>query len=308
MAFTGRLFCFGPEPRTTAHQPGRPGSPPSSRPRSTHLGYELVRVAVLGRDRPTVQIMADRADGAAISIDDCEQLSHALQRVDERGRPDPRRLDAGDQLARHRPAADPGEGLEPLRRPRRARRDRRPRSTAASGFPASCSAPTRPLPGCGWMTGREIASAADRYPPRQTGADRRADRRHAQPQPGPIDRGSSWIPPSPALNCCWSPTPSRGKRTSTARKCWRRWSRPSRRPAAPSTGTKRTSAPRSTARPATCACRAGPKWSRRWRTRKPRSPSTSPRSSSPRSSSASSSSIRCRRSISAASPRRPPSR
>ncbi|HUB44522.1 MAG TPA: ribosome maturation factor RimP [Acetobacteraceae bacterium] len=45
-------------------------------PSLAHMGYELVRVAVLGRDRPTVQIMVDRADGAAISIDDCELLGH----------------------------------------------------------------------------------------------------------------------------------------------------------------------------------------------------------------------------------------
>ncbi len=43
-------------------------------PSLVHMGYELVRVAVLGRDRPTVQIMVDRADGAAVSIDDCELL------------------------------------------------------------------------------------------------------------------------------------------------------------------------------------------------------------------------------------------
>ncbi len=43
------------------------------------------------------------------------------------------------------------------------------------------------------------------------------------------------------------------------RKFWKPWSRPSRRPAAPSTATRRTSAPRSTARPGTCACRAGPR-------------------------------------------------
>jgi ribosome maturation factor RimP len=35
-----------------------------------------VRVAVLGRDRPTIQVMADRADGSQISVDDCEQISH----------------------------------------------------------------------------------------------------------------------------------------------------------------------------------------------------------------------------------------
>ncbi len=42
------------------------------------MGYELVRVAVLGRDRPTVQIMADKADGALIAVADCEAISHAM--------------------------------------------------------------------------------------------------------------------------------------------------------------------------------------------------------------------------------------
>jgi ribosome maturation factor RimP len=45
------------------------------------MGYELVRVAVLGRDRPTVQIMADRADGQLIGVDDCEAISHAVGAV-----------------------------------------------------------------------------------------------------------------------------------------------------------------------------------------------------------------------------------
>jgi ribosome maturation factor RimP len=45
------------------------------------MGYELVRVAVLGRDRPTVQIMADRADGALISVADCEAITHAVGAV-----------------------------------------------------------------------------------------------------------------------------------------------------------------------------------------------------------------------------------
>jgi ribosome maturation factor RimP len=45
-------------------------------PRLEAMGFELVRVAVLGRERPTVQIMADRADGSQISVDDCTQISH----------------------------------------------------------------------------------------------------------------------------------------------------------------------------------------------------------------------------------------
>ncbi len=42
------------------------------------LGYELVRVLVLGRDKPTVQVMADRADGAQISVTDCEKITHTV--------------------------------------------------------------------------------------------------------------------------------------------------------------------------------------------------------------------------------------
>ncbi|MGC8524629.1 MAG: ribosome maturation factor RimP [Acidibrevibacterium sp.] len=45
------------------------------------LGYELVRVAVTGRERPVVQIMADRADGARFGIEDCEALSRTLGAV-----------------------------------------------------------------------------------------------------------------------------------------------------------------------------------------------------------------------------------
>ncbi len=50
-------------------------------PSLLNLGYELVRVMVLGRDRPTVQIMADRADGSQISVEDCENISHAVSAV-----------------------------------------------------------------------------------------------------------------------------------------------------------------------------------------------------------------------------------
>lgn len=42
------------------------------------LGYELVRAVVTGRDRPTLQIMAERKDRKAMRIEDCEALSRAL--------------------------------------------------------------------------------------------------------------------------------------------------------------------------------------------------------------------------------------
>jgi ribosome maturation factor RimP len=50
-------------------------------PTLVDLGYELVRVAVLGRERQTVQIMADRADGTPFAVKDCERISHALGAV-----------------------------------------------------------------------------------------------------------------------------------------------------------------------------------------------------------------------------------
>lgn len=45
------------------------------------MGFELVRVAVLGRERPTVQIMADRADGSPINVNDCETISQGIGAV-----------------------------------------------------------------------------------------------------------------------------------------------------------------------------------------------------------------------------------
>jgi ribosome maturation factor RimP len=50
-------------------------------PRLEAMGYELVRVQVIGNDSPTVQIMADRADEAAFTLDDCEAVSHLLSAV-----------------------------------------------------------------------------------------------------------------------------------------------------------------------------------------------------------------------------------
>lgn len=50
-------------------------------PTLADMGFELVRVAVLGRERPTVQVMADRADGSQIALEDCEAISRALGAV-----------------------------------------------------------------------------------------------------------------------------------------------------------------------------------------------------------------------------------
>lgn len=50
-------------------------------PTLEHMGYELVRVQVSGKERPVLQVMADRADGAPFRVEDCEAISHALGAV-----------------------------------------------------------------------------------------------------------------------------------------------------------------------------------------------------------------------------------
>ena len=76
MALIGRLFCLS--------EPVRPPLGLEARltaliaPSLEAMGYELVRVAVLGREHVTVQVMADRADGSLIAVEDCAAISHAI--------------------------------------------------------------------------------------------------------------------------------------------------------------------------------------------------------------------------------------
>jgi ribosome maturation factor RimP len=42
------------------------------------MGYELVRVMLRGRQRPTLEVMAERADRAAMTVDDCAGISRAV--------------------------------------------------------------------------------------------------------------------------------------------------------------------------------------------------------------------------------------
>jgi ribosome maturation factor RimP len=42
------------------------------------MGYRVVRVAFTGGRRPTLQIMAERRDGAAMSVDDCADISRTV--------------------------------------------------------------------------------------------------------------------------------------------------------------------------------------------------------------------------------------
>jgi len=45
------------------------------------MGYEIVRIRLTGKERPTLQVMADRADEAPIGVDDCEAISHAVSAI-----------------------------------------------------------------------------------------------------------------------------------------------------------------------------------------------------------------------------------
>lgn len=50
------------------------------------MGYELVRVLLQGRQKPVLQIMADRKDGKAMTVEDCADISRqvsALLDVDD---------------------------------------------------------------------------------------------------------------------------------------------------------------------------------------------------------------------------------
>jgi ribosome maturation factor RimP len=46
------------------------------------MGYALVRVALVGgAARPTLQVMAERTDGTAMSVDDCADISEAVSAI-----------------------------------------------------------------------------------------------------------------------------------------------------------------------------------------------------------------------------------
>ncbi|CAI3943274.1 ribosome maturation factor RimP [Commensalibacter papalotli (ex Botero et al. 2024)] len=50
-------------------------------PTLVDMGYEVVRIMILGKVSLTLQIMVDRADGSLINVEDCEQISHAVSAI-----------------------------------------------------------------------------------------------------------------------------------------------------------------------------------------------------------------------------------
>ena len=53
------------------------------------MGYRLVRVALTGTQRPTLQVMAERRDEAAMAVDDCALISRSISAL----------LDVADPIA-----------------------------------------------------------------------------------------------------------------------------------------------------------------------------------------------------------------
>jgi ribosome maturation factor RimP len=53
------------------------------------MGYRLVRVILVGSARPTLQIMAERLDDRAMTVDDCAQISRSVSAL----------LDVADPIA-----------------------------------------------------------------------------------------------------------------------------------------------------------------------------------------------------------------
>lgn len=45
------------------------------------MGYELVRVTLVGTQRPVLQIMADRADEKPMTVEDCADISRAVSAI-----------------------------------------------------------------------------------------------------------------------------------------------------------------------------------------------------------------------------------
>jgi len=45
------------------------------------MGYDLVRVLIMGSQRQTVQVMAEPSDGRPMTVDDCAEISRTLSTV-----------------------------------------------------------------------------------------------------------------------------------------------------------------------------------------------------------------------------------
>ena len=73
------------------------------------MGYELVRVLIQGRERPVLQIMAERKDGAGMTVEDCADISRQISAL----------LDVDDPIEGHYSLEVSSPGIDrPLTRPK----------------------------------------------------------------------------------------------------------------------------------------------------------------------------------------------
>jgi ribosome maturation factor RimP len=73
------------------------------------MGFELVRVTLSGGDRPVLQVMAERADDAAMTVEDCGGISRTVSVI----------LDAEDPIAGAYTLEVSSPGIDrPLTRPK----------------------------------------------------------------------------------------------------------------------------------------------------------------------------------------------
>ena len=47
-------------------------------PSLADMGFDIVRVRLIGGNRPTLQIMAERVDGGGITVAECAEISHTV--------------------------------------------------------------------------------------------------------------------------------------------------------------------------------------------------------------------------------------
>ena len=107
------------------------------------MGYRLVRVALTGARRLTLQVMAERRDEAAMTVEDCAEISRAISAL----------LDVADPIADTYTLEVSSPGIDrPLVRPEDYDR--------FAGFAARIEL-SEPLDGRKRFTGRLLGRAAD---------------------------------------------------------------------------------------------------------------------------------------------------
>ena len=188
------------------------------------MGYSVLRAVFTGgRERPTLQVMAERRDGAAMTVEDCE--------LDQQfGFGAPRRCGSRSPGSYVLEVSSPGIDRPLLRREdyerfagfeakiELARPQRRPPPLSRQAF-----GPRRRRRQA-QHRGIDRAAALGRDRPRQARFDRRIDRGDRTAQLKTRNQGTVLWPRKPppiipASNCSRSPTPSPATRASTATRC-----------------------------------------------------------------------------------------